>query len=148
MQNQGVSTSNPAKAFPKDSSNDLPMAITSPTDFICVPKIASVGRNFSKSKRGSFCNHIIDTRLKTTGSCARNIIRKFIQCIANRKFRCDAAIGNPVALEASALDLETRGFISITITRPVFGWTANWIFEPPVSTPIARMILIDWFLKF
>ena len=31
------------------------------------------------------------------------------------------AIGNPVALLASALDLLTRGFISITIIRPVCG---------------------------
>ena len=49
------------------------------------------------------------------------------------------AIGNPVALEASADDRETRGFISITTRRPVFGSTANWMFEPPVSTPTLRM---------
>ncbi|CAB4555853.1 unannotated protein [freshwater metagenome] len=35
------------------------------------------------------------------------------------------AIGNPVAFEASAEDLETRGFISITIIRPSLGLTAN-----------------------
>ena len=35
------------------------------------------------------------------------------------------AIGKPVALEAKADDLLTRGFISITITRPVTGSTAN-----------------------
>src|ERR1700757_5378464 len=49
------------------------------------------------------------------------------------------AIGKPVAFDASADDRDTRGFISITTMRPVFGSTANWIFEPPVSTPIARM---------
>ncbi|CDE85682.1 unknown [Coraliomargarita sp. CAG:312] len=49
------------------------------------------------------------------------------------------AIGKPVALEANAELLETRGFISITIILPSFGFTANWIFEPPVSTPISRM---------
>ena len=49
------------------------------------------------------------------------------------------AIGKPVALLASALDRLTRGFISITIMRPFSGCTANWMFEPPVSTPIARM---------
>src|SRR6266851_2809247 len=49
------------------------------------------------------------------------------------------AIGNPVALEASALERDTRGFISMTIIWPFCGLTANWMFEPPVSTPISRM---------
>ena len=48
------------------------------------------------------------------------------------------AIGNPVALDASALDRDTRGFISITTRRPVSGCTANWMLQPPVSTPTAR----------
>ena len=53
------------------------------------------------------------------------------------------AIGNPVALDAKAEDLETRGFISITILFPFFGFTANCTFEPPVSTPISLRIIID-----
>jgi hypothetical protein len=48
------------------------------------------------------------------------------------------AIGNPVALDASALERETRGFISIRTCRPVDGSTANCTFDPPVSTPITR----------
>ena len=35
------------------------------------------------------------------------------------------AIGNPVAFDASALDRETLGFISITMMRPSSGFTAN-----------------------
>ena len=50
------------------------------------------------------------------------------------------AIGKPVALEASAEDRDTRGFISITTIRPVRGSTANWMLQPPVSTPTARMM--------
>ena len=50
------------------------------------------------------------------------------------------AIGNPVALLAKALERLTLGFISITIIRPLHGSTANWTFEPPVSTPILRRI--------
>ena len=45
-----------------------------------------------------------------------------------------------MALLASAELRETRGFISITVMRPVSGSTANWMFEPPVSTPTARMM--------
>ena len=58
------------------------------------------------------------------------------------------AIGNPVAFEASAEDLETLGFISMTTTRPLSGSTANWMLHPPVSTPTARIMSIDMFRRF
>ena len=47
-----------------------------------------------------------------------------------------------MALEASAEERETRGFISTTTMAPSSGFTANWMFEPPVSTPISRMMAI------
>ena len=40
-------------------------------------------------------------------------------------FAAILAIGNPVALEANADDLETLGFISMITRRPFFGFTAN-----------------------
>ena len=49
-------------------------------------------------------------------------------------------MGKPVALLARADERETRGFISMTTMRPVAGSTANWMFDPPVSTPISRMM--------
>ena len=58
------------------------------------------------------------------------------------------AMGKPVAFEASALDRDTRGFISITMMRPESGSTANWILQPPVSTPTSRMISIDRLRSF
>ena len=48
-------------------------------------------------------------------------------------------MGKPVALDASAEERETRGFISMTTWSPVRGSTANCTFEPPVSTPTRRM---------
>ncbi len=48
-------------------------------------------------------------------------------------------MGNPVALDASADERETRGFISMTMIRPSAGLTANWMLQPPVSTPTSRM---------
>ena len=50
------------------------------------------------------------------------------------------AMGKPVALEASAELRLTRGFISMTMMRLVSGSSANWMLEPPVSTPTARMM--------
>ena len=50
------------------------------------------------------------------------------------------AIGNPVALDASADDRDTRGFISMTTSLPSAGSIANWMLQPPVSTPTSRRI--------
>ena len=47
-------------------------------------------------------------------------------------------MGKPVALDASADERETRGFISMMTRRPVAGSTANCTLEPPVSTPTRR----------
>ena len=57
-------------------------------------------------------------------------------------------MGKPVALDARADDRDTRGFISITTTRPVLGSTENWQLEPPVSTPISRMMRIEALRRF
>ena len=53
------------------------------------------------------------------------------------------AIGKPVAFDASADERDTRGFISMTSSRPSVGEIANCTFEPPVSTPILRSTAID-----
>ena len=45
-----------------------------------------------------------------------------------------------MAFDASAEERDTRGFISITMMRPSAGSTANWMLQPPVSTPTARMM--------
>ena len=44
--------SRPRRAFWKLSWKVRPMAITSPTDFICVVRRGSASRNFSNAKRG------------------------------------------------------------------------------------------------
>ena len=53
------------------------------------------------------------------------------------------AIGKPVAFDANADERETLGFISITIILPLSWLTANWTFEPPVSTPIRLRIAME-----
>ena len=62
-------------------------------------------------------------------------------------FAATFAIGKPVAFEANAEDLETRGFISIITRRPLSGFIANCTLEPPVSTPISLKTEIDAFRK-
>ena len=46
-------TSRPRRAFWSDSLNVRPMAIVSPTDFICVVSVPSAPGNFSKLNRGT-----------------------------------------------------------------------------------------------
>ena len=46
-------------------------------------------------------------------------------------------------MEARAELRDTRGFISMARMRPSSGLTANWMFDPPVSTPISRITLIE-----
>ena len=58
------------------------------------------------------------------------------------------AMAKPVALEASAEERETRGFISMTTTRPVSGSMANWMLQPPVSTPTSRMTAMEMSRRF
>ena len=43
---------------------------------------------------------------------------------------------------------DTRGFISMTMISSVTGLTANCTFEPPVSTPTARITSIAWSRSF
>ena len=86
--------------------------------------------------------HLDDARSRwkarsTRASAVGDVVHDLVERIAHGELRRGAlAIGKPVALEASAEERDTRGFISMTIMRPVFGLTANCTFEPPVSTPI------------
>mmetsp|Transcript_32869 Transcript_32869/g.92035 ORF Transcript_32869/g.92035 Transcript_32869/m.92035 type:complete len:327 (-) Transcript_32869:74-1054(-) len=50
------------------------------------------------------------------------------------------AMGKPVALDASAEERDTRGFISITTSSPSSGLMLNCTLDPPQSTPISRMM--------
>src|ERR1051325_9715044 len=48
-------------------------------------------------------------------------------------------MGSRVVLDATAELRLTRGFISMITMRPLSGLTPNWMLEPPVSTPTARI---------
>ena len=48
-----------------------------------------------------------------------------------------------MALDASAEERDTRGFISMTTMRPSAGLRPNCTLDPPVSTPILRRQAIE-----
>src|SRR5439155_20569350 len=96
-------------------------------------------RKFLKREPRHFDDAIIDRRLEAGRRFARDVVFDFVEREPTASLAAIFAIGNPVAFDASALERDTRGFISITTMRPLSGWTANWMFDPPVSTPISRM---------
>ena len=50
----GESSSRERSAFAIDSRNVRPIAITSPTDFMCVERLPSAPGNFSNANLGTF----------------------------------------------------------------------------------------------
>ena len=54
-------------------------------------------------------------------------------------FAATFAMGNPVAFDARADDLDTLGFISIITIRPFLGFIANWTFEPSIDYVVTKI---------
>ena len=87
---------------------------------------------------------VVDGRLERgRRGAAGDVVLELVQRVADGELAATLAMGKPVALEASAEERDTRGFISMTTRRPSAGLTANCTLEPPVSTPISRSTAIE-----
>src|ERR1700679_1661672 len=75
--------------FIKASLKVRPMAITSPTDFICHPRFSMASGNFFKLPLRNFYDDIIERRLETCRGFAGDVVGNFVQRIANRKLGRD-----------------------------------------------------------
>ena len=137
--------SRPRNAFCRDSWKVRPIAMTSPTDFICVVSRSLVPGNFSNVKRGNLGHDVVDRGLeRRRRRTARDVILQLVQRVADQPaWQRPSQSGNRSPLDASADDRDTRGFISMISTRPSSGLTANCTLEPPVSTPILRSTSIE-----
>ena len=83
---------------------------------------------------------VVEARLEARRRLGGDVVRDLVEGVAERELRGDLRDREAGRLaDASALDRDTRGFISMTTCRPVVGSTANWMLEPPVSTPTSRM---------
>jgi len=76
---------------------------------------------------------------QTRRGFTRDVVFDFIQQITHCQFGGDFGDGKAGRLGSEREERLTRGFISMMTMRPLSGLTANWMFEPPVSTPISRM---------
>ena len=77
---------------------------------------------------GNLDHHVVDGRLEAGRRFARDVVGNFVELYADAP-ACAAilAMGNPVALDASAELRETRGFISMTTIRPSPGrWRTEY----------------------
>lgn len=92
-----------------------------------------------KREAGNLGNHIVDGGLKAGGRFPRDVIPQFVQRIAYGQFGGQFGNGEPCGLGSQRGRAGNAGFISMTIMRPLAGLMANWMLEPPVSTPISRM---------
>jgi len=60
-----------------------------------------------------------------------------VEGIADRELGRILAIRKTRALEASADERDTRGFISMITMRPSAGFTASWMFDPPFDADLS-----------
>jgi hypothetical protein len=118
-----------------------PIAITSPDRLHLGGERGVGGREFLEGEAGDLDHDIIEHRLERGGRGPGDVVGQLVEPVPDRRPWCRSGRwGKPVALEASADERDTRGFISITSCSPVVGLTANWMLHPPAATPISRMI--------
>ena len=82
-----------ACAFCSASLKVRPMAMASPTDFICVPRVASAPGNFSKAKRGILVDHVVDGRLEAGRRLAGDVVGDLVERVADGQLGGDLGDG-------------------------------------------------------
>ena len=100
----------------------MPIAITSPVAFICVPRVFFAYTNLSKGHLGNFYNYIVQSRFKTSICLPCNLIDNLIQCISDSNFSRYFSNRITGCFEASAEERLTLGFTSITAYSKLVGF--------------------------
>ena len=96
-------------------------------------------RQLLESPSGDLGHHVVDRRLEARGRRPGYVVGDLVERVADGEPGGDLRDREARRLRGRALDRDTRGFISMTSRLPVSGLTANWMLEPPVSTPTRRM---------
>jgi hypothetical protein len=86
---------------------------------------------------------VVDRRLEARRRQAGDVVLQLVERVPDGEFRRD--LGDRETRSPSRRARRTATPADSSRSRPCgpFGSTANWMLEPPVSTPISRMILID-----
>ncbi len=124
--------------------------MASPTDFMVVVSVASAAGELLEREPGGLDDHVVERGLEARRGHAGDVVGgDLVEAVAEREL--GGELGDR---EAGRLRRQRRGarhaggFISITMTRPFSGFTANWMLQPPVSTPTARMMSMPMLRRF
>ncbi len=77
------------RAFWSDSVKVRPIAMTSPTDCICVPRIGLRPRELLERPPRHLGDHVVDRRLERRGRLARDVVHDLVEPVADREARRD-----------------------------------------------------------
>jgi len=95
--------SSPRSAFCNDSLNVRPIAIVSPTDFICTVSTDRLRETFRTSSAES-SSHVVDRGLEARQRFAGDVIGNFVEPVPDGQLGGNLGNGEPVAFDASALE--------------------------------------------
>ena len=98
------SISRPRSPFWNASLKVRPMAMTSPTDFICVVSVGSAVGNFSKANRGHLDHDVVEHRLERGGGGLGDVVGQLVEPVAHGQLGPD-----PGDRKAGGLGRERRG---------------------------------------
>ena len=89
---------------------------------------------------GHLGDHVVDGRLEARRRLPGDVVADLVEaCSRRRGERRSWRSGSRWPWRPAHSNATTRGFISMTTMSPSVGLTANWMLEPPVSTPMRRM---------
>ena len=128
------------KAFCMLSLKVRPMLMASPTDFIWVVRTGSAVGNFSKVKRGTLRHDIVDGRLEAGGRFPGNVVGQLVQGVPHCQLGRDLGYRKSGRLRGQGgRARDPRIHLDHHHDAHSPDCTANWMLDPPVSTPISRM---------
>jgi hypothetical protein len=134
-----------AQAFCSASLKVRPIAIASPTLFICVVRVVG-GRELLEGEARHLDHHVVDGRLEAgRRRRAGDVVGHLVQRVAprpawRRSWRWGSRWPWRPAPSSSARRAGSSRSPPCARSRDQ---TANWTLEPPVSTPISRMTAIE-----
>ena len=106
--------------------------------------VVSVGvalRELLESEPRDLHHAVVDRRLEAGGRLLRDVVADLVERVARRRASPRSSrSGIPWPSTPAPSCARRAGSSRSRPSRPSSGFTANWMLEPPVSTPISRMI--------
>ena len=100
------------------------------------------GRELLEREPRHLDHDVVERRLEGRRGHLGDVVGDLVEaCSRWRAWRRSWRSGSRWPWRPAREERETRGFISMTMIRPSAGSIANWMLQPPVSTPTARMIV-------